>query len=119
VDKFSFSEVKKSQFVNFSPIMRNTSYKNSKEMIEEAMYHYMKENRMKVTKIVFSLFNYYDSHIYKSGRNDKEDTGNIAISSYYLWFLIDTGFIANDIKSVMTFIKYPGFKRFGEKFMRL
>jgi hypothetical protein len=39
--KISCHEVKKNQFVNFPPIMRNIEITNSKEMIGEVMYNYM------------------------------------------------------------------------------
>jgi hypothetical protein len=90
--KISCPEDKKNQFVNFPPIMRNIGITNSKEMIGEAMYKYMKENGMKVDGRSVKLTQLLDSHLCKSGRNDKEVTGFIAISSYYLWLLIEKWF---------------------------
>jgi hypothetical protein len=90
--------------------MRIIGITNSKEMIGEAMYNYMKENGMKVDGRSVKLTQLLDTHLCKSGRNDKEVTGLIAISSYYLWFLIDDGFIIDDVKSLMTFRKHTGFK---------
>jgi hypothetical protein len=117
--KISCPEVKKNQFVNFPPIMRNISITNSKEMIGEAMYNYMKENLMKIDGKSVKLTQLLDTHLCKSGRDDKEITGFIAIYSYYLWFWIDNGFIVDDVKSMMTFSKNTGFKGFIEEFMRL
>jgi hypothetical protein len=117
--KISCLEVKKNHFVNFPLIMRNISFTNSKEMIGEALYNYMKENGMKVNGRSVNLTQLLDSHLCKSGRNDKNATGFIAISSYYLWFLIDNGFIVDDVKSIMTFNKHIGFKGFVEEFMKL
>jgi hypothetical protein len=95
-------------------------------MIGEAMYNHMKENGMKVdewdgehsSKSV-KLTQLLDTHLCKSGRNDKEVTRFISISFYYLWFLIDNGFIVDDVKSMMIFSKYTGFKGFIEEFMKL
>jgi hypothetical protein len=112
-------EDKKNQFVNFPPIMRNIGITNSKEMIEEAMYNYMKENWMKADERSVKLTQLLDTHLCKSGKNDKEVTEFIAISSYYLWFLIDNGFIVDDVKSMMIFIKHTGFKKFVEEVMKL
>jgi hypothetical protein len=117
--KISCPEGKKNQFVNFPPIMRNIGITNSKEMIGEAMYNYMKENVMKIDGKSVKLTQLLDTNLCKSGRNDKEVTGFIAISSYYLWFLIDNGFIVDNVKSMMTFSKHTGFKGFIEEFMRL
>jgi hypothetical protein len=76
----------------------------------EAMYNYMKENGMKVDGENVKLTQLLDTHLCKSGRNDKNDIGFIAISSYYLWFLIDNGFMIDDIKRIMTFSKHTGLK---------
>jgi hypothetical protein len=62
----------------------------------------MKENWMKVDGKSVKLTQLLDTHLCISGRNDKdvkETTGFIAISSYYLWFLINNGFIVDDVKS--------------------
>jgi hypothetical protein len=101
--KLSSSDEVKNKFVNFPPIMRNINITNSKEMIGEAMYNYMKENGMKVDGKSIKLTQLLDSHLCKSSRNDKEATGFIAISSYYIWFLIDNGFAIDDIKRMMIF----------------
>jgi hypothetical protein len=90
--------------------MRNIGITNSKEMIREAMYNYMKENGMKVDGKSVKLTQLLDTHLCKSGRNDKEVTGFIAISSYYLWFLIDNCFIVDDVKSMMILSKHTGSK---------
>jgi hypothetical protein len=90
--------------------MRNIGITNSKEMIGEAMYNYIIKNRMKVDGRSIKLTQLLDTHLCKSGRNNKNDTGFIAISFYYLWFLIDNGFIVEDVKSMMIFIKHTGFK---------
>jgi hypothetical protein len=68
--------------------------------------------RVKLTQLL-------DIHLCKSGRNDKEATGLIAISYYYFWFLIDNGFIVDDVKSMMIFSKHTGFKGVVEEFMTL
>jgi hypothetical protein len=81
--KISCPEDKKNQFVNFPPIMRNIGITNSKEMIGEAMYNYMKENEMKVDGRSVKLTQLLDTHLCKSGRNDKDATVFIAISCYY------------------------------------
>jgi hypothetical protein len=99
--------------------MRNIGISNSKEMIGEAMYNYMKENAMKVDGRNDKLTQLLDTHLCKSGRNDNDASGFIAISSYYFWFLSENGFIANDIKSMRTFSKHTGFKGFVEEFRRL
>jgi hypothetical protein len=117
--KISYPEGKKNQFVNFPPIMRNISIINSKEMIEEAIYNYMKKNGIKIDGSSINLTQLRDTHLCKSGRNDKEVTDFIAISSYYLWFLIDHGFVIEDVKSIMIFSKFTGFKGFTEEFMKL
>jgi hypothetical protein len=88
-------------------------------MIGEAIYHYIRENVMKVDERSVKLTQLLDTHLCKSGRNDKEATGFIAISSYYLWFLIDNGFIVDDVKSIMIFSKHTEFKGFVEEFIRL
>jgi hypothetical protein len=80
-------------------------------MIGEAMYNYIKENGMKVDGRSVKLTQLLDTHLYKSGRNDKDVTGFIAISSYYLWSLIDIGLIVNDVKSMMIFSKEYESKR--------
>jgi hypothetical protein len=69
----------------------------------------------RITKLTQLL----DKHLFKSGRNDKNTTVFIAISSYYLWFLFENGFIIYDIKSMVIFSKHTGFKGFVEEFMRL
>jgi hypothetical protein len=61
--------------------MRNIGVTNLKEMIEEDMYHYMKENGIKVDGRNVKLTKLLDTHLCKSGRNDKEATVFIAISS--------------------------------------
>jgi hypothetical protein len=99
--------------------MRNIDITNSKEMLGEAMYNYMKENGMKVDGKSVKLTQLLATHLCKSGRNDKDATGFIAISSYCLWFLIDKGFIVDDVKNMMAFSKHNGIKGFGEEFMRL
>jgi hypothetical protein len=99
--------------------MRNISITNSKEMIGEAMYNYMKENGMNVDWRFVKLNQLLDTILCKSGRNDKENNGFIAISYYYLWFLIDNGFIVDDVKSMMIFSKHTRFKGFVEEFIRL
>jgi hypothetical protein len=117
--KISCPEDKKNQFVNFPPIMRNIGITNSKGMIGEAMYNYMKENWMKVDGRSVKLTQLLDTHLCNSGRNDTQTPGFIAISSYYLLLLIDNGFIIKDVKSMMTFSKHTGFKGFVEEFMKL
>jgi hypothetical protein len=99
--------------------MRNIGITNSKEMIGEAMYNYMKANGIKKDGRSVKLTQLLATYLCKSGRNYKEVTGFIAISSYYLWFLIDNGFIIEDVKSMMIFSKHTGFKGFVEEFMRL
>jgi hypothetical protein len=79
----------------------------------------MKENGMKVEGESINLIQLLVSHLCKTSRNDKEATDFIAISSYYLWFLIDNGFNVDDVKSIMTFSKHTGFKGIVEEFMRL
>jgi hypothetical protein len=118
VKLISSNEVK-NKFVNFPPIMRNISITNSKDMIGEVMYNYMKDNGMKVDGKSVKLTQLLDTHLCKTSRNDKESTGFIAISSYNLLFLIDNGFIVEDVKSMMIFSKHTGFKGFVEEFMRL
>jgi hypothetical protein len=59
--------------------MRNMSITNSKEMIGEAMDNYMKENGMKKDGKSVKLTQLLDTHLCKSGRNDKETTVFIVI----------------------------------------
>jgi hypothetical protein len=103
-------EFKKNQFVNFPPIMKNIGNTNSKEMIGEALYNYMNENGMKVEGQSVKLSQLLDTHLSKTSRNNKDATAIIAISSYYLWFLIDTGLIVDDVKSMMIFSKHLDLK---------
>jgi hypothetical protein len=100
-------------------MMRNIGITNSKEMIGVAIYNYMKENWMKVDGKSVKLTQLLDTHLCKSGRNDKDAIGFIAISTYYLWFLIDNDFIVDDVKNMMIFIKHTGVKGFVEEFMKL
>jgi hypothetical protein len=79
----------------------------------------MKENGMKVDGKDVKLTQLLDTHLCKSGKNDKEVTDFIPISSCYIWFLIDNGFIVDDIKSIMTFSKHTGFQGIVEEFMKL
>jgi hypothetical protein len=69
----------------------------------------MKENWMKKVGRSVKLTQLLATHLCKSGRKDKDATIFIAISSFYLWFLIDNGFIVDDIISIMTFSKQTGF----------
>jgi hypothetical protein len=82
--KISCLEDKKNKFVNFPPIMRNIGITHSKEMIGKAKYNYMKENWMKVDERSVKFTQLLDTHLCKSGRNDKKVTGFIIVLSYYL-----------------------------------
>jgi hypothetical protein len=90
--------------------MRTIGITNSKEMIGEAMYNYMKENGMKLDGRSVKATQLLDIYLCKSSRNDFSPTSFIAISSYYLWFLIDNGFVIEDVKSILKFSKHTGFK---------
>jgi hypothetical protein len=70
-------------------------------MIRKAIYHYMKENRMKVDGIYTKLTQLWDTYLCKSSRNDRSSTGFISIYSYYWRFLIDSGFVIDDITNMI------------------
>jgi hypothetical protein len=75
VVKILCPEDKKNQFVNLPPIVRNIGITNSKEMIGEAIYNYMKENGMKIDGNSVKFTQLLDTYLCKSGRNDKEANG--------------------------------------------
>jgi hypothetical protein len=79
----------------------------------------MKDNNMKVDGKRMKLTQILDIKYCKSSRLDNRATGLIAISYYYLWFLIDIGYHIDDIKSIITFTKHTGFKSFTEELMNL
>jgi hypothetical protein len=99
--------------------MRNIEITNRKAMIGEAMYNYMRKNSLNVDGNSVMFIQLFNSHLCKSSVNYLSTRGFIAISSYYLWFLIDKGFIVDDVKTMMTFSKHTGFKGFNEEFIRL
>jgi hypothetical protein len=61
--------------------MRNINIINSKEMIGEAMYNYMKEYGMKVDGNNVKITQLLESNLCKSSCNDLSSTVFIAISS--------------------------------------
>jgi hypothetical protein len=79
----------------------------------------MKENGMKVDGKSVKLTQLLDSHLCMSSRDNLFPTRFIAISSYYLLFLINNDFSIDDIKNLMTFIKHTGLKGVVEEFMSL
>jgi hypothetical protein len=72
--------------------MPNISSTNSKEMIREALFNYMKENSITVDWTSIKLTQLSDNHLCKSSCNDLSPIGFIAIYSDVLWFLIENGF---------------------------
>jgi hypothetical protein len=93
----SYNEVK-DKFANFPPIMRNIEITNSKDMIGDQMYTYMKSNGMNVDNKSIKLTQLLETHLCKSSRNDISPTCFIDISSNYLWFLIDKGLLLKMLK---------------------
>jgi hypothetical protein len=90
---------------------------NSIEMIGDTMYEYLKTNGMKVNGKCTKLLQVLDTKY--CGGSEYIPKGYTAISSYYLWFLIDFGYIIDDILSLTTFTKHSGFNSFTEEHMKL
>jgi hypothetical protein len=83
------------------------------------MYNDMEANSRNEDGNNVNFAQLFDTNLCKSCWEDLFLTGFISISTSYLSFLIENGFIIDDIISMMTFIKYTWFKGFVEGFMSI
>ena len=106
--------------INYLPIFRNVKVENKKDIIGDYMYEYMKKiNYMNVDKTEIKLTQTYTTeHCTVNKECEEVPDGYMVISSYYLWFLIDTfNFKIEDIKYLLIFSKHDKFNKFVNECM--
>jgi len=107
--------------INYLPIFRNVKVENKREIIGDYMYEYMKKiNYSNIDKSEIKLTQTYTTeHCVVNKECEEVPDGYMVISSYYLWFLIDTfNFKIEDIKYLLIFSKHDKFNYFVNECMK-
>lgn len=106
--------------INYLPLFRNIKVENKPEIIGQYMYDYMKKiNCPNIDKTEIKLTQTYTTQYCSTNKKcDEVPDGYTVISSYYLWFLIDTfNFKIEDIKYLLIFSKHDKFNNFVNECM--
>ena len=107
--------------INYLPLFRNVKVENKPEIIGDYMYEYMKKiNYINIDKSEIKLTQTFTTeHCSVNKPCDEVPDGYTVISSYYLWFLIDTfDFKIEDIKYLLIFSKHDKFNYFVNECMK-
>ncbi|KAA6384390.1 MAG: hypothetical protein EZS28_020084, partial [Streblomastix strix] len=90
------------------PILRNIEIENKKDVIGEYMYSQAQKRSLPMTKKDRKLTTLLDTN------------GQFMVfNNYYLWILIDLGFIITDYKAIAVFEKNAAYETFVRTMMNL
>ncbi|KAA6384334.1 MAG: hypothetical protein EZS28_020140 [Streblomastix strix] len=106
--KGQFSKLEYNNLLPLPPIFRNIEIENKKEMIGENMYSQAQKHSLPMTKKDRKLTTLLDTN------------GQFMVfNNYYLWLLIDLGFVFTDYKAITVFEKNEANDPFVRTMMNL